>query len=244
MNNKLDLQLLTQTHFDSGALSGLGAVVHRVTQPGDHQMTVLQADKPIQTMPIRVMASPAQPQPGPAELHVDLGHVVGAAGPVAPQPLPPILEIGAQGYMVFHAPPGADGLAVQLRPPGAPPDQPPVFDSRQLQNGDVYAATVLRPGRYSLTNAASGAKGEIRVAYPVVGDAPYVPPAPFEVQIADGGFQPASIQLKPAQGLIFHIGNTKARIQIDLVEPDDGPHREQPPGPRPGFRWEMPARPE
>ena len=250
MNNIIDVQILTQTHFDSGALSGLGAVVHRVLQPGDHRLTVLRADNPIQAMSLRVLppAAAAQPSatPQPSELHVNLGQVLGPLGRLAPQPPAANLEMPAQGYALFHAPPDEAGFAVQLHAPGTE-NQPPSFDSRQLDNTDVYATPLLRPGRYSVTNVATGAKGEIRVSYPVIGDKPYRPPDPFEVQVTDQGFQPASIQLKPAQGLIFRIGNTRARIQIDLVEPDDGPASgtgARPQGPRPMYRWEKPTSPE
>ena len=165
MNSITDLPVFTQTSFDSGALSGLGAVVHRLAQPGEHRVTVLQGEKPIQTFPLRVLAMPAQPPAappsasvphplptaGPVEVHVDLGRVLGAPGQVAPL-LPEDLAVVVQGYAVFHAPPGSSGLAVQLHAPQAETGAPS-FDSRQLQNGDIFAVTLLRPGRYSLTNA-------------------------------------------------------------------------------------------
>jgi hypothetical protein len=268
MNTVTDLPVFTQTSFDSGALSGLGAVVHRLTQSGEHRVTVLQGEKAIQTFPLRVLAMPAQPPAGPlsapaprpfpaagpVEVHVDLGRALAAPGQVTPL-LPGDLAVVEQGYAVFHAPPGSSGLAVQLNAPQAETGAP-IFDSRKLQNGDIFAVTLLRPGRYSLTNTlhstgagpapgGTGAQGEIRVAYPVIGDKPYRPPDPLQVQVGEGGFQPNSIQLQPVQGLIFHVGNVAARIQIELVEPDDGP----PAGGTgakvrgPLFRWERPAPP-
>ena len=253
MNSITDLPIFTQTSFDSGALSGLGAVVHRLTQAGEHRVTVLQGEKPIQTFPMRVTAKPAQPPAlgphplpaaGPVELHVDLGRALAAPGRAAALQ-PEDMAVVEQGYAVFHAPPGSSGLAVQLNAPQAGTGAPS-FDSRKLQNGDIFAVTLLRPGRYSLTNALHGAgtmQGEIRVSYPVIGDKPYSPPEPLQVQVGEGGFQPSSIQLQPMQGLIFHIGNVAARIQIELVEPDDGPPAggNLPGGRRPLFRWERPT---
>jgi hypothetical protein len=256
MNSISDLPVFTQTSFDSGALSGLGAVVHRLTQPGEHRVTVLQGEKAIQTFPLRVLANPAQPPSAPAphplpaaapaEVQVDLGRALAAPGQVAP-PLPEDLAVVEQGYAVFHAPPGSSGLAVQLNAPQAGAGAPS-FDSRKLQNGDIFAVTLLRPGRYSLANSLHSTgtmQGEIRVSYPVIGDKPYRPPDPLEVQVAEGGFQPNSIQLQPVQGLIFHIGNVAARIQIELIEPDDGPPAggSGPKARGPLFRWERPAPP-
>ena len=259
MNTVTDLPVFTQTSFDSGALSGLGAVVHRLTQPGEHRVTVLQGDKAIQTFPMRVLAMPAQPpagppsapvlrplpSAGPVEVHVDLGRALAAPGRAAAL-LPEDMAVVEQGYAVFHAPPGSSGLAVQLNAPQAETGAPS-FDSRKLQNGDIFAVTLLRPGRYSLTNSlhsvGTGVQGEIRVSYPVIGDKPYSPPDPLQVQVGEGGFQPSSIQLQPMQGLIFHIGNTAARIQIELVEPDDGPPAggNLPRGRGSLYRWTKPA---
>lgn len=260
MQNKLDLQILSQTHFDSGALSGLGSVVHRMVQLGDHQLTILHGDNPVETTSLRVLAStqPSQPNIASAanaqaaapssqtELHVNLGQMVGNVGQLSAPIISTILEIAAQGYVLFHAPPASSGFAVLLNAPGTQ-NQPPAFDSRQLGNSDVYATTLLRPGLYSVTNANGGAKGQIRVAYPVIGDTPYRPPDPMDVQVTDQGFQPATIQLKPAQGVVFHIGNTRARIQIDLVEPDDGPKVSAaavPESSKPSYRWEKPVPPD
>lgn len=243
-----NLQSITQTRFDSGALNGLGAVVHRVTNPGEHRVTVLQGDTPVSSIPLQVIQVPAAPAAGPSpagatiasaidQLHLDLGSVLARLGGLGSQPPAEPVQVGAQGYAMFSAPPNVSNLSIQIRPAGAP-DQPPVFDSRQLGDGDIFALTIFRPGRYSLRNGANGATGEIQVAYPVVGDVPYVPPEPLRVQVTDQGFQPSAIQLKPAQGLMFQVGKTKARIQIDLVEPNDGPprgavtlHRWQKPGP-------------
>jgi hypothetical protein len=252
MNILSNLQALTQTSFDSGSLGGLGTVVHRMQQTGDHQVKVLQADKLLQTFSLHVVAATAQPAAGPAsagaapgQVQVDLSRAVASLGQLATSGIDD-LQLAASGYAVFHAPPGVTGFAVQLQAPGAP-DKPPVFDSRQLQNGDIFAATLFRPGRYTLANSQGGAKGEVRVSYPVISDTPYVPPDPAQVQVTAQGFQPASIQLKPAQGLVFHVANTSARIQIALAEPDDGPVKPAPgpaPSRRPEHRWEKPAPPD
>jgi hypothetical protein len=227
MDMLTNLQALTQTRFDSGALSGLGAVVHRLTTPGEHRLTMLQAGNPIQSVPLQVV-SPPSPDPAavgvsiPNTVHVDLGGILAPTGELAPRPPSAPLRVAVQGYAMFSAPANTSEVAVQIRPPGSE-NQPPVFDSRELGEGDVFAVTPLRPGRYSLANTATGAKGEIRVAYPVIGTTPYQPPDPVTVQVTEQGFQPNVIQLKPAQGLVFQVDKMRGRIQIDLVEPDDGP---------------------
>ena len=54
------------------------------------------------------------------------------------------------------------------------------------------------------------------------GNKPHRPPEPVSIECTAGGFSKKTIDLKPAQGIIFRI-NTPSRIKIDLVEPDDGP---------------------
>ena len=259
MNNSINLQILTQTSFDSGSLKGLGAVVHRFDQPGEHRITVFQAEKAIQTFALKVMDIPGKRTTGPqvasgptplsppasSAVHVDLGRTLGSPGSSAPQSAEDTV-VAAQGYALFHAPQAAAGFAVQIHA-SVTTNQPPVFDSRQLHSADIFSVTLFRPGRYSLGSTGTAAKGEIRVSYPVTSDTPYRPPDPVEVQVSQQGFLPSSIQLKPGQGLIFHIGNVTARILIDLVDPDDGPSGA---GPAPGgarkplYRWEKPEPPE
>ena len=273
MNLINNLDALTQTHFDSGSLGGLAAVVHRLAEAGQHPLTVLQADRPVRTLALVVqdVGAPAAKGPAatpaagvaatpassaPAELHVNLSGLGGglrqpglrAAGTAAESGAD--LVVAASGYAVFHAPAGSAGFAVLLHAPGAP-DKPPVFDSRQLGDGDAFATTIFRPGRYSLTNSAGNAAGQIRVSYPVIGDTPYQPPDAFHVQLDANGFHPNDIQLMPAQGIVVHVNNTPARITIDLLQPDDGPALGRPPttgpqapgGNRPGYRWVKPQPP-
>jgi hypothetical protein len=104
-------------------------------------------------------------------------------------------------------------------------DAEPAFDSSRLTEADVFALTLVRPGTYAMRNELGGAEGRIVVTYPVVGDAPYRPPAPAEVTAAEGRFAPDELVLGPGQGIIFRIA-TPSRIRVELLEPDDGPPAE------------------
>src|SRR5947207_3271330 len=106
------------------------------------------------------------------------------------------------GSPLFRGPAGTPGFAAQLHGQGAA-DQPPVFDSRQLGNGDVFATTMFRPGRYTVTNKVNSAQAQLRVSCPVISSTPYSPPEAFEVQLNQNGFQPNDNQLKPAQGIVM-----------------------------------------
>jgi hypothetical protein len=253
MNMMKNLETLTQTNYNSGSLGGLATVVHRVAEAGQYPLTILQNDKAVQTMVLMVQGSIAgAPAPtAPTELHIDLSGIVNTPGQLSTKLSE--LVVASSGYAVFYAPAGTSGFAVQLYAPGAA-DKKPVFDSHQLGNGDIFATTMFRPGRYSVTNKVNNAQAKLRVSYPVISNTPYSPPEAFTVQLDQNGFQPNDIQLMPAQGIVFHIGNTEARIAIDLVEPDDGPHLAKaqaqiiaPPATGrilPDFRWVKPETPE
>ena len=251
MSLLLNRTLLQQTDADSGALTMLAAVVHRPRSTGDHAGTVYRGEQAVGEFTLRVLEEPA-----PLQVHVDLatqglrgearrslkrkpddaccddetGAGVGEA---------PVYSIGQEGHVVFHVSTGAGGYSVQLAEIGqagrreeARRDESRTWDSRELEEGDHFAVTLLRPGTYRVSREA-GAKAEIRLAYPQRGKTAYRPPEALHVSVTDRGFEPERIELQPLQGQVFEIG-VRSRLTISLVEPDDGPQRgERPDRPRP-----------
>ena len=51
---------------------------------------------------------------------------------------------------------------------------------------DLFAATVLRPGRYRVANTVTGAEAKLDVAYPELGRRPMLPGEPVRVTVGDG----------------------------------------------------------
>ncbi|MEJ7604898.1 MAG: hypothetical protein WKF37_01180 [Bryobacteraceae bacterium] len=105
--------------------------------------------------------------------------------------------VSPKGYVLFHASAG-DGLSVTV----AGEDQKVVFDSSRLQEGDLFATTLLEPGVYRMENRMGGAKGEIIVTL-TPEDAKRI--KSLEAQYVDvaGGFNPAKVELVSSQGLVF-----------------------------------------
>jgi len=95
----------------------------------------------------------------------------------------------------------------------------------------VFGLTLIRPGRYALQNTIARTKAEIVVTYPKVGKTPYRPADPLQVEATKDGFGEPTFTLGPGQGMVFRF-RTESRIQIDLVEPDDGPKRDRGPSAR------------
>lgn len=225
MKGAINQDWLNVTSFDSGAPSGGATVVHRFDAPGEYRVRVVHGDETLAQTVIAVSGGqPAETGAGPGHVSLDMKHVLTPANlsgtPTDRERAP--LVVRTQGYVSFTDSGRTKPFAIVAE---APAGGGPGFDSRRLGPGDVFAVTLLRPGKYRMTNELSRATGEITIAYPVVGTTPYRPPEPQAIECTDRGFQPSSVALKPAQGAIFRI-QTAARIKVELTEPDDGPsHR-------------------
>lgn len=221
-----DRNIFMQTGLDSGSLTMLGTVVHRFTEPGSYRGTVVLAGGNAGSFRLEVERGSAISQ-----ANIDLTKITdggettsccgGEHGGGA-------YKVSTTGYAVFHVSKGAGGYAVLLGKSTEQPG-PKQFDSRELREGDIFTALLLRPGTYSAANHKSKAKGEIIVAYPKPGKDPYRPPAPLRVEVSAKGKDkdklfPEKIHLSAAQGIIFEI-HTPSRIVIELIKPDDGPQR-------------------
>lgn len=241
MQPLINRALLEQRTFDSATPAGSAILVHRMERVGEYDINVAREDDVVERLRLnvgdaaesnarRADAASATLTPG-AAVSLDLAQVV--LNPSAVR----VLAVPAGGHVAFTAPAGAMRQRVTVTPAGSADGEE--FDSRRLGPGDIFAVTLIRPGRYTVTNAADDAGAEIRVTYPQVGSSPYRPPDPATVECGPAGFSQALTTLAPAQGLVFSIG-TEARIQIELVEPDDGPAST----PRPRGRWVRPERRE
>jgi hypothetical protein len=214
---------IAQTGLDSGALTMLGAVVHRFEEPGEYRGAARRGDAIEKVFYLSVdKESPV------AAADIDLAKLAGS--------LPQQEETGRdrcagegearfsvnpRGYALFRVSGGRGGYSVNLR--RADPDQKtPVFNSTALDDGAIFSARVLRPGTYSVINAHSKARATLTVAYPPSAFSGYRPPEALRVEVTRRGFHPGKIELMPAQGLIFDC-RTPARIVITLERPDDGP---------------------
>ncbi len=108
-------------------------------------------------------------------------------------------------------------------------EKAPVFESTDLKEGDLFAATLIRPGTYSVVNLNTQARGEAVVEYPNLGKEPYHPPPPLMIECTKDALKPSRIRLKPAQGHVYSF-KTRSRIKIELSRADDGYENEHRPG--------------
>jgi hypothetical protein len=220
----INTRFLNQTQFDSAAPWGSAVTAVELDKHGTYELAVARKGKPFVRLPFSVGPEPALrdaaagPTGAPEQdmrraVSVDLFKL---ARPGAT--LPELPSLASQGWVSFTSAQPLPEHHVALRAAGGDADD---FDSRKLGERALFALTLIRPGRYSLQNTIGGTKAEIVVSYPKVGKTPYRPPEPLQVEVTDAGFGQDSFPLSPAQGMVFRF-RTEARIQIELVEPDDG----------------------
>jgi hypothetical protein len=216
--------LFTQFGLDSGALTLLGTVVHQFTEPGEYRGAAGGPGGASTPFYLTVDKSPAVNQ-----VNIDLA-TLGAPAVAAsgcdcetPPTASNRFSLGAHGYAVFHVSGGAGGHYVKIGRAAAAPAAKD-FDSTSLKNGDLFAATILRPGRYKVTNAHhKGAKhSDLTVTYPGRGKAAFQPPPTLRVECTAAGFSSPRLELKATQGIVFTCQDP-SRIVIELIEALDPP---------------------
>lgn len=227
---------LTDTTHESAGLGVLGAIVHPVEDAERLVGSVFREDRLVGEFEVvteeesrslqaeldlsRFGLGPSRPgsrSSAPTKPSGCCGEEPGKEG----APDVPRLRLSPRGYLVFHVSWGAPGYRVTLAAPGE--EEPsPVFDSRSLGRGDLFALTLIRPGRYDVEDVVSEARGTIRVTYPEPGEARRAAQGPVRVAVRKGDLSPAEIRVSPAQGVVF-VPEAEASIRVALAEPDDGP---------------------
>ena len=198
--------VFNQIGLDSGALGLLGSVVHRFDEPGHYVGTALVDDEARADFAVVVSKD------GPPAAQVDLSALRASKCDDRPT-----YRVGVGGYVSFYVGSGNERWATVV---GLPKSRTPEFDSRRLDKGDVFAATVLRPGTYAVRNEYGKARTELAVKYVTRGKERYRPGEPVKVKMGAQASR-KSMRLGPAQGVVFEI-TEPSRIHIDLTRPDDG----------------------
>ncbi len=238
MHLTFDQHLFSQSGLDSGFLTLLGSVVHSFHEPGEYRGSVHKVGGGQAVFYISVDKNSSA-----AQVNIDLAALREYAGTgdqhCCDKQTDNHFTVNPRGYVVFHVSRGSGGFNVHVR--RAVEDQKErAFNSQQLEAGDIFSAVIIRPGLYSVVNQLERAKAELTVTYPEIDKVAYRPPAPERVQVSSKGFEPARVELKPGQGLVFDV-KVSARIVIDLIKPDDGPTHDRK---TPPHRWSKHALPE
>jgi hypothetical protein len=246
MDVTFDRHLFTQIGLDSGSLTMLGTLVHGFTEPGEYRCA-LHAGPDVKA----VFIVHADPESSNAHATVDLAALAGGAPPTdagecgcegSPEKAAaiPRFVVNPRGHVVFRVGSGGGQFYVHARRTASPAEDKG-YDTRAMADGDTFAAILLRPGTYAMTNTLAKAKGEIVVDYPPLKERHYRPGEPVRVTCDARGFSPASLRVGPGQGVIVE-SSTPSRIAITLSKADDGPADRVRPRPPRRFAGLQPAR--
>lgn len=213
----INTEIFRQIGLDSGALTQLGAIVHPIAEPGEYEAVIRRGDRHHGEVRFTVGDG------GATQLDIDAAAAAlslpddgcGCSGDKAESAL-----LTPGGHLLIHVGDGGRySVAVKKWTAFKGRRDGVRFDTRELDAGDLFAATVLRPGMYTVTNTATGAAGRLEVAYPEPGEAPFRPPDAVRIRVG-AEFEPAEYSVAAGQGQLFEL-TSPARIVIELVEPYD-----------------------
>lgn len=233
MKARVNRQLLATTTFDSGALGMLAMVIHQFSSPGRYRITVSNQDRVLRYINFDVNEKSESMQ-----LDIDLAQTAALKDRECMSMLSiskgedqDVQTVSPKGYVLFHASSGFGYSVLVSDSRGRA-----VFNSMKLENGDIFAVSLLEPGTYSMKNAIDSAAGEITVSPP--------PKEMFGrlrnlntqyVGVSVKKIDPDRVDLRSSQGLVFQI-KSSARIVITkkaIPQAKDANRRT-----KPAIRWQ------
>lgn len=234
MKPRINVHAFRQTTCENANLCVLDTIAHPMSEEGNYVGSISRNGKQITTFHLNVDSEFKH-----AQTDIDLATI--AEKPEL------IFEVKLKGYVVFYVSQGKGGFQVLLNKLPSDgksrkkPRKSPVFDSRILQQNDMFIVSLIRPGRYEIWEKYGKSKGQIRVAYPKPGKRPFVAPKPKTVNITEKGFDISELDVKASQGIVFTVEAPKSLLKINLVKPDDGPYEKGEPNNK--VRWNNPLPP-
>jgi hypothetical protein len=234
----LDRNFFLQIGLDSGSLTMHGSVLHSLREPGEYRGTVRRSDTPEATFYITADQNSAV-----AHVNIDLAALVEGGGikeDCCKDEARNRFVVNPKGYVLLHVGGGAGGYYAHIRKAAEDP-KTKVWDSRNLEETDIFAGMLLRPGTYSVENVhVKGASGRIIVSYPVIYEKAYHPAKPVTLEFNSRGISPPEVKVQPGQGINCQV-KVPTRVKIALVHPDDGPMERREPA-KPGWqKYRLPS---
>src|SRR6266516_6753645 len=144
----LDPNYFTQIGLDSGALTMLGTIVHSLREPGEYRSTVRRGKLPEASFYIS-----SYQHSSVAHVNIDLA-TLGADSSQSgccKEEEKNRFVVNPKGFALFRVSRGTGGYNVHIRKAQEDP-KTKIFDSSQLEEGDIFSAIIVRPGKYYLRN--------------------------------------------------------------------------------------------
>ena len=208
----LNRALFVRRPLDSAELPALTALFHRFSEPGDYQVLLRRGDSLLRRFAVRVVEEGGMP-----EVNLDLAGAPPESNDCAPEQY--TLQPG--GLMGFYASKGVGQYSIAISPlgrvgkktGGEAEAKPAILDSRKaIPAGDLFSATLVREGRYRVTNLEGRGEAWIEVRLP---KGERYPMAHAElVEYGRDGFKPEKVALLAGQSVVFQC-SLPARLRIE-----------------------------
>jgi hypothetical protein len=223
MKPVLNPLVFSQINMDSGSLTMLTSTIHKVSEAGCYDGTVMRGSDTVGLFRLNAIDLPPTDcaTETKSQVNIDLKSLDLPVADHIESLSNNCFQVKTGGYAVFHVSGGVGGYSVELKKTGE--QKMKVFDSKKLGENDNFVATVLRPGTYSVTNIVNKAKAELVVAYPEMGKIPKQPQA-VKVECTQNAITPGKIKINPTEPLLFSF-KTASRIKIELTKPEDRPRK-------------------
>lgn len=223
MRYLLDKSMIRGGLVDSGSLSTLSSVVHRIEGQGEYRGTVYRGTVKVGTFSLSVSDSPETQKADaaiPRQVSIDLIDFDNTAGAKA-KDAPRTLTLRTGGIVLFFVSRGSGEYAVELSRRETKKESVTVFDSRLLSKGDVFITHVMRPGRYAVRDSRGKGTAELTVEYPEVGKLTRKM-EPVMVEYKEGKMSPGTVKIQSVQAVMFSCMQ-ESRILIELKKAEDRP---------------------
>ena len=209
MKARVNTCAVQQSCLQSSALGVLGSIAHPVGRPGEYSGRVMQGKSQVAEFSLH-----AGPDVDATQVTIDLARIAGS--PLVGQPYKAHkYSVNSDGYLMLFVSEGLGGFWVRLSSQGTYRSRV-VFDSRRLKSGDLFIATLIRPGTHQAKMPRAVAA--IRVRAPEASDKAFQPPPPAGMTCTKTGFVPKRLEVYATQGIVFGF-ETTSRVQIDLTKP-------------------------
>jgi|GEM_PF-2507263 len=206
---RLNRNIINKTKFDSRFVNILACTVHQLKEAGAYFGTVYLKKEIVAEFEVLLDESVEASQ-----ANIDMDAVLAQSKKSGSRP---VFQVGKRGHVLFCA--TKSNQAYRVRLTKNPAKKRPDFDSKNLQEKDLYITQLFQPGKYVATHSSlKGQQLEIEVAYPQKKrnsrSSLY---QKKNIEIRKDGFSDNSINLMPLQALVFS-NLVPGHIIIELVE--------------------------
>lgn len=232
MQKFLNKSVFEQVACGSAQINTMGYVAHPISEPGEYFGTVWKGKQ--ETGEFRILCKEGIET---AQVDIDLFAQNQVYAILSKKKnLSQTFRLAPGGYIMLYASQGMEGFYVTLEKESGD-KRKKVFDSRNLDKGDIFIALPGRPGNYSFTEQKSGSKGRIQVKSPVKpGAGVYQAPEALQVGFSGKKFEKTEIVADSFQGIVFQITEPASQITVRLDDSGPKPRVKRPEEPQKPFR--------